>query len=196
MSYSFKVVSGELIISDPCHDKDSDTCTYAAKNGIWEAREREKGRFLIANHIDYPFDERDLLYSNVITDIAVDSGQLGLFDSTLYPEGETGTYDDPESFYGRCCAVEDYAGSIDGLGINVKTLYGDGLYPMIGIYGDDGALVSIAIDFAGTFDEEVNELSYDDPDWWDEVEDSDNVYLSSLASIDPDIGEVEFDDEF
>lgn len=194
MSYSFKVVSGELVISDPCHDKDSDTCTYAAKNGIWEAREREKGRFLIANHVDFPFDEKDLLYSNVIGDIAVDSGQLGLFDSLLYPEGETGEYDDETTFYGKCCQISDFAGSIDGLGLNVKTLFGDGLYPMIGLYGDDGDLVAVAIDFAGTFDEDASELNDDEPDWWDDENDSDDVYLNSLASIDPDLGEVEFEE--
>lgn len=215
MQYEFKIISGSVVIGDPCYKRTNSVNIFPAKNGKWVAREEEGGRFLIANHIDHSFNKSDLLYSNLITDSPVDSGQLGLFDNSIYPDEEVGEYKDSDSFYGKCCAITDFAGVVDELGVNARTLYGDGIYPVIGLFDENGNLIGMAVDFAGTFDEECEDWDEEDDDWIeDELDemseydypmdhedfemdesDPDEVYLNSVIALDPDLNDVEFEEE-
>ena len=182
----FNVTSGAIALTDPCYERSTNPA-YAkfevlAANGRWLARQEEGGRFLIAHHENFAMDWRHV--DTDLFDAAVDSGQFGIFDASVYPLGEVGKCGDESTFYGRCCAVADYFGAVDGAGVVSRTLYGDGSYPVHIHTNDKNEIVAVVVDFCpqeedGWFGED--ELCIDDFDlederpWAEELEDVDII---------------------
>jgi len=134
--------------SDPCYDRD-----------VW-CRKEETSKFPAGQYHTYTVlrDEGDFgLRVNMIIvvracryqkwqipttswlidgTVGVDSGQAGIFDESIYPQGETGDYEDPESFYGQCCklTLDDLSirsGIVKDKGIVCESGFGDGEYPVL-----------------------------------------------------------------
>ena len=83
----------------------------------------------------------------------VDNGQCGVFDDARYPDGPVGEHEDPESFYGRSCALTDglrHFGLIDDLGVVCRSGFGDGYYAARERVNREGLVSAIYIEF---FDE-------------------------------------------
>lgn len=89
--------------------------------------------------------------------VAVDTGQAGFYEATVYPEdGDTGEYGDVTSFYGFCCSLteKDTIGILAtedcttcGVGVVCRSGWGDGLYPLYFAYNQAGEVIGIKIDF-------------------------------------------------
>jgi len=165
----FQIKSGNVHITDPCYDVGVDCAVFyiPTLNGIWlgSVKYSEDGSVsqLLSFHKDYQSNFPD---TEISDDNGVDSAQLGIFDSEIYPNGKAiksyKGYEDLNSFYGRACYMthsnEDVRGGIvDGRGIVSQTGYGDGAYTSYGNYINFNGvktLVSIGIVFIddGDFD--------------------------------------------
>lgn len=179
--YEFQV-TGKINITDPCYDTKTWCGIYGlkAKPGTWvgDAKETNAGDWgdrvaeLTVRHKDYTIDEGE--WVEIEGTVGVDSGQAGVFDSSIYPEGENnGDADDNKSFYGRACretcssfdkehqvwkkeqGLPEGYGVVDGGGFVSVSGYGDGSYTAWGIYRDD-LLVAVQIVFID-FEEEEEE---------------------------------------
>jgi len=136
---TFEVKSGKICVSDPCYDRGTWCAAWGllAKNGIWDATfyTSDEGSWghriarIEARHKDTLND----IWKKHKTEIGVDSGQAGIYDSKIYPQGNTGDYGECGTFYGRCCDItlkEPGAGIIDGGGIVSRSGFGDGGYDL------------------------------------------------------------------
>lgn len=121
---TFKVASGRVVFGDPCYPTNP---VYPAKNGIWTARvdmgdEGSWGnrvRKVTVHHVDFNPAEPNIRHLD--EGFSVDSGQAGVFDSSVYGEDE---------FYELCCREtlsKEGWGYIDG-GFATSSGYGDGWY--------------------------------------------------------------------
>ena len=157
----FEVVSGKIRVTDPCYDKEiGGAVVVPAKNGVWavEAVVKNLGVWgrrvtrIIATHPDHR--ERNHPLGDTDSSIGVDSGQAGFFCESIYPEGETGEYDDKKSFYGRCCeATEGMSGGVVmGKGYVSSSGFGDGEYEL-DVYGIGGKATRLVLTFVGEDDE-------------------------------------------
>lgn len=176
MQACFEVKSGKIIIIDPCYALDGITDDIAAvnipaKNGLWYVHvSQEHSRWggdrvhaISVIHSDYPFASGTLLpYS-----IAVDSGQVGIFDSTVFPTDDVRNVDDG-SFYAKICditcsgqgwGVYEQDGSINS--VVTSSGYGDGLYKLYGEYRNN-ELVSAQVVFVDNDYEEDEDYAHDD----------------------------------
>jgi hypothetical protein len=151
---SFEVVSGEILISDPCYDIPTwCTALVKAKNGIWDAwvHISDTGDWgmrvaqLFARHEDL---EGHVSADDEIGEAGVDSGQCGFFDIEHFKDDSLvdesmRTRDDwlveEELWYSLCCDVtlSSHAGVIP-FGVVSRSGYGDGGYDVSGHKnGDD-----------------------------------------------------------
>lgn len=111
---TFELASNQLRVTDPCYTKDT-WCAGVLSNvlpGKWVAEKivmddsqtgwGDRISQLQIWHEDYLMS----VTADELSDIhvGVDSGQAGFFDESQYPEGETGEYNDLDTFYGRVCA--------------------------------------------------------------------------------------------
>lgn len=146
------IVGDEMVISDPCYNFPPNEKVGPHRvpvlHGSWRFNiGREDGRVkkVYLTHVDNSF--KDLKSEKF--ECGVDSGQLGFFCSSVYPQGETGEYGDLTSFYGRVC--EDTINGIflveNGKGLCTNSGYGDGLYTVFGSKREDGKFVSFEVDF-------------------------------------------------
>lgn len=140
---TFDVKSNTLIATDPCYSiptwytttiEDVLPGKYLAKaiisnEGDWGERVKE------ISIVHESQVEKELNKCWKWTgDCGVDSGQLGIFEKSEYPKGEsTGESDEPESFYGQCCDItlnddNDSCGVLQ-IGIVASSGFGDGNYP-------------------------------------------------------------------
>ena len=131
----FNVQSGNLRVTDPCYKKDTWCAGVISdvKNGIWEAHIKMEDRVaeLITYHKDISASTlRKSKWMEQGIDVGVDSGQCGIFDDNLYPEGETGEYGDNVSFYDKCCKMttESHDAGVLDFGVVSRSGYGDGSY--------------------------------------------------------------------
>jgi len=157
----FEVVSGKIRVTDPCYDRECPgTAVVPAKNGLWSVEEEtkkfgcwgERVTRITATHPDHR--ERYSPLGNEDKNIGVDSGQAGFFCESVYPEGETGEYDDKKSFYGKCCeATEGMSGGVVmGKGYVSSSGFGDGEYEL-DVYGIGGKATRLVLTFVGEDDE-------------------------------------------
>jgi hypothetical protein len=150
----FEVISGELWVSDPCYEKEEDpgpkAKVYRLKNvlnGIWVGYAQIdpwEGRVssLMAKTEEW-FTEDSKRF------VAVDSGQMGIFDYAKFPK-VPGEYHDLESVYRQICEVtlsDRRAGSYNKMGVVSSTGYGDGLYPCYVRRNRKGEVVEVEIRF-------------------------------------------------
>jgi len=178
-------VNGKIHITDPCYDIKTWCGIYnqKAKKGAWvgEAIQSEEDYSrvgeLVVNHKDF----HGSIDTPISGDVGVDSGQAGVFDSSIYPkQGEpNGEASDKESFYGKCCretcsgfdkehdklkiekGLQADNGVVDERGFVSSSGYGDGSYEAFGAY-EDGELVAVRIVFID--DSEEDEDGGDDED--------------------------------
>jgi hypothetical protein len=172
---TFEVKSGKVVISDPCYTRDT-WCQKVldnVKNGEWIVNtELIGGRIgTLEAHVSGS-NKKTYDYVN---DLGVDSGQLGIFDDSIYPTGEnTGEYDDKSSFYGKCCDKtlgDEQFGIVDNLGVVSSSGWGDGSYTACLGIDNEGKVVSIFVEFIG--DEDDDDQPFEDEDYVEEDEDED-----------------------
>jgi hypothetical protein len=161
---SFEVTGGAIRCTDPCYEAGIWCATEVmAMNGIWHAGAIVDdipgwGERVVKLYAECPDGVAD---SGHVTDhLAVDSGQFGFFDSIRYPLSATGEYDDPHSFYGRCCQVtlENMAGVID-YGVVSSSGFGDGSYAVSCDLDSLGRAVRLEVTFLG--EEDVSGVDVD-----------------------------------
>lgn len=166
-TFSFQITSGKITLSDPCYTPDDPDSkikcgeyNIPAKNGNWIAEVEympncDRVKSFSARLIDTPYFAQHI----IDTEFGVDSGQFGIFDSSIY---EPGDYDEP-GFYRDCCDItmsEDMCGDVYGLGFVSSSGWGDGGYYGTASYNPDtGEMVSFEIDFCPTEED------------WDEYDD-------------------------
>lgn len=146
---SFDVNSGKLMITDPCYKRGTwcQGTVDNVMNGKWTGKMKitddiagwgNRVSELYAFHYDYttsePNEECDFK-------VGVDSGQAGIFDEALYPNGDCGKFRDLDTFYVRACnatlgsdyytrsktAERTYGGTITE-GVVSQSGFGDGGY--------------------------------------------------------------------
>lgn len=134
---SFQVTNGKLYISDPCYSRGRDDLCATVQNvanGKWfgKVEYNNEGRVavLIAEHEDL---EHDICGTYEIEDLAVDSGQMGIYAEDKFPNSqeEMGKYGDTSKHYGKCCKETQSkarAGIVDNYGVVSSSGYGDGGY--------------------------------------------------------------------
>lgn len=143
---TFEVISGKVNVTDPCYDlTESNVYNVFAKNlptknGIYCAfveinSSDNRIASIGAVHIDY--FKSDFSFNNkwerTSYNIGVDSGQAGIFDTEIYPEGKTGEYDDLATFYGKICKLTTHKrqyGIYKHRGVVSSSGYGDGEYTL------------------------------------------------------------------
>lgn len=100
-------------------------------------------------------------WSVVDTTIGVDSGQAGIFDNSVYPEGtDVGEFGEPDTFYGECCEItlgDQSCGRLkNGKGIVSSSGFGDGSYELKALKEGD-ASIALMIDFGLTSKRKIME---------------------------------------
>ena len=165
---TFDVKSGNVHLSDPCYDRatvrSAGNYKVPAQNGTWlttvvydsqnepsillAAFENEAAPFVIQAIVDG--GPRALFALEKFRKlISVDSGQVGIFDDSLYPKGSsTGDIDDENTFYGKACEITlsgNDTGVIDNLGAVSRTAHGDGSYDAYVSKNANGEAVILAI---------------------------------------------------
>jgi hypothetical protein len=157
---NFNVTSSKLVVSDPCYDRNV-WCRgelTGVQNGQWDAfaiisDEDDWGMRvaeLFIRHESRP-DLEDIDADRCVEfTVGVDSGQAGFFCDSLYPQGDTGDYDEPASFYGKACnaTLGDHGDIIDDAGVVCSSGFGDGSYDCyVHIDDETGKIVAAAIVF-------------------------------------------------
>lgn len=157
-AFEFEVVTSKVCLSDPCYTKDTWCGEYdiPALNGKWKAevvrRDNRIAEFR-AFHVNH--SAAKMFESS--TDFGVDSGQFGIFDSSIYdPETD---FEDKDKFYGAVCELtlsKEQCGVIFDKGFVSSSGYGDGGYVGWAAY-EHGNLVSFSIEF-------ISEAEFSDDD--------------------------------
>lgn len=112
--HKFKMIKikDKVIISDPCYSLDT-WCMTSQDNMlsgnynyyIEESDEKDWGIRVKSIEIVHEKYKRPKRWKFKNSLVGVDSGQAGIFCSSIYPtlEEENGEYGDLDSFYGKCC---------------------------------------------------------------------------------------------
>ncbi len=182
----FNVVSGKLVISDPCYRRGT-WCMgelQNVKNGKWAARVEltdDEGR--VAELVAYHSEDGSLGYLSSLEpadfSVGVDSGQAGIFDGNHFRnDNDTVGYKlinpdqqicEEDPWYSMCCDMtlhsECRAGTIP-FGVVSSSGYGDGGYECK--FGRDaaGQINYISIVFIEEEEEEDDDVDY----WFDDDE--------------------------
>lgn len=161
-----------LIVTDPCYNYDTRQILENVMPGEWIAEVKTSDEGTWGNRVaelrvfNIEADLiRDYEWRRVSSiDVGVDSGQAGFFDSFMYPRGDTGDFDDKDSFYGKVCdltlSTKNSAGVLS-FGAVSSTGYGDGCYDLYTVTRD-GKIVGAKIVFIG------EEEDYEDEDYSEE----------------------------
>jgi hypothetical protein len=173
----FTVTSNYIHVTDPCYhhdvinkgvragiDSSIGRFDIPAENGTWLARVTEK-TFACDGIVTTRLTEMVALHVvgglNVVFHdrhhrqeffSAVDSGQLGVFDSSVFPRHES--RDLTRGFYKKCCAATSRGsrgGIIEGSGVVVSSGWGDGSYRTIVTYGPNNRAVGVRLLFGFPF---------------------------------------------
>jgi len=155
---SFKITSGQVMVSDPCYDLGT-WCQGIIKNvkkGNWKAK------ILVTNEGDWGSRVAAIIaWHESISEVAyvcsswnkqnfevgVDAGMAGIFDLAEF-HSEDDEYNNPNSWYRRCCDLTDNkAGIIDNSGIVSSSGYGDGSYECSTMEEGSGKVIAIMVDF-------------------------------------------------
>jgi hypothetical protein len=156
---SFKVTSGKLVICDPCYSRSTllqmygNKCIVPAVNGEWKVKVYKDFNGNVESVEAFtvkssgPSELRDADFK-----VDVDSGQAGIFDEAFYPQdNERGDddYDDPQTFYGECCALtlsdDGYGHLVDGF--VSSSGFGDGEYSCSLNWNEEGNVDAVIITF-------------------------------------------------
>ena len=157
-----------IIVTDPCYNYNEGQIIENALPGEWIANivvsdEREWGMRvaeLIAMNVDSSFNDYEWNKSDI--EVGVDSGQAGIFDSFMYPRGDTGDFDDKNSFYGKVCDLTlktPKSAGVLSYGAVSSSGYGDGGYDLYTVT-QNGKVVAAKIVFISDWDEEDEDEYY------------------------------------
>lgn len=185
----FEVVSGELVISDPCYEVPTWCAgTVKAKNGTWSAyydtddtghRIKEIWAYNIEAAINRPRIVDELPQAPPLPFInGVDSGQLGYFDRTHYRNDDCATnmlkrdfgegYDRQpgDAWYRAVCHITltDESFGVMPYGVVSSSGWGDGSYNTQGVFNDEGECIGLYTQFI------EDDNTDDEDDWWNEEE--------------------------
>lgn len=175
---TFEVVSGQVMVSDPCYELNT-WCQTKLDNvaiGTWTSfiTKYDDGEWgiRVSNLVAYlgdtePTEEEWKLVEGA--HIGVDSGQAGIFDATVYRNNDSAPdtsflshsrqEEEGEKWYSHMCDLTlgtgDQAGVTTG-GVVSSSGYGDGGYSLYSIIKDD-KIVALKIVFIGDEDEEEEE---------------------------------------
>lgn len=150
-------LGNEVIVSDPCYTRG--TWCSGTINGVKPGTYRTS-----LEYMDDRVSELKVIHESKndyrakweIQDfeVGVDSGQAGVFDSSIYPHGETGDSEDLNTFYGKCCQATRYnqGGSVAGKGFVSSSGWGDGGYQCYVAKDKNGSIYGIRIIYI--YDEE------------------------------------------
>jgi hypothetical protein len=131
----FEINSGKMYCSDPCYSKQTwcQALIDNVENGKWIAKIKMKNCGSWGNRVSKLIVQKAGMAKPqglwvLDSEIGVDSGQAGFFDSTC-PLGE-GEYGDKNSFYGKCCdlTLNEPDGGVIENGCVSRSGYGDGGY--------------------------------------------------------------------
>lgn len=164
----FTLGSSKLRVTDPCYDRET-WCSgiLTARPGKWSARIKVsdekmwglRNAELLVAHENYNPSENAVWVEQEFS-VGVDSGQAGFFDDALYPDGETGEFDDKDTFYGKVCDITlDHKNGRAGVlafGAVSSSGYGDGRYTCEAVYNGD-EVVAARIIFIGEEEDEDEE---------------------------------------
>ena len=160
---TFEVTSGKIIVKDPCYD-DAYGSTFPAKNGTWvgSIHVTKGARSARVSALEARAPGRHNTLVEVCKE-GVDSGQMGVFDSSKADASVDDDYED-------ICAMTletPYGGIIKQYGVVSGTAYGDGEYPVM-VSRDilTGEVTSVLIEF-----EDPDDSSGDYPDEDEFIED-------------------------
>ena len=176
---TFDIQLGDVVhLSDPCYEVDKDTFhrdfnvqNVPCLSGTWKVKvdvmQSENEGTIIkgfsASHVHTNYDYMSLP-DGYSFDVGVDSGQFGIFDSSIYENDAD--YDRVDSFYRACADAtlsDARCGVIKDKGFVCSSGYGDGSYLINAYFHENGKLGYISIQFF-EFAEFVDEE-------WDEDED-------------------------
>lgn len=152
---TFDVSCDQLRVSDPCYESDSEG-GFSIQNvlpGQWKAYIDWYSNDTISALCVVSQEHNGNLYESCfeeIADVGVDSGQLGVFDKVYYNDNQGGEYDQPDTFYGKCCnatSSEQCCGVIDDRGFVSSSGYGDGSYHVQVAKNSDGSVYAVLVDF-------------------------------------------------
>ena len=108
---TFKITSNKICISDPAYERGTWCGNYdlPAQNGEWTAKVKYKDEGEWGNRVASLLCQlkggKGGKWEPLPNEVGVDSGQAGVFCSSIYPknEDERGDYGDLNSFYGKAC---------------------------------------------------------------------------------------------
>lgn len=172
MKLEFEITSGKVCLSDPCYSREDVDCgkfDVPAKNGTWIAEvcvEHNGGWGDAVSAVTCIHQDSFIpMFSGLEFGFGVDSGQFGIFDSSIW-EDESAWDDENKTFYGKCCNMtchtKERLGVIDGKGFVSSTGFGDGCYNGFMELDSDGNLIGFRIVFIDPNGEEED---------WDEDDD-------------------------
>lgn len=162
---TFSVVSGTLVVSDPCYTPDV-WCRGELKNvrvGEWNASmvETDQGNWgirvgvLSIRHQDI-HSRKGLIRHEAPFEVGVDSGQAGFFDERFYRDDSVITQQPPQSWsdgeskwYDYCCSLtlSPTQGGVLPYGAVTSSGYGDGVYSCYYYTNEAGEIVMAEIKF-------------------------------------------------
>ncbi len=179
---SFEVVSGKLMVSDPCYKRGTRLhgTIDNVKNGKWRATiVSEPGSRYIASllveHTSIAGEVYSMWSTQTDFNVGVDSGQAGFFDDAHYKnDSDVSEYqwvnadrkiceDDP--WYSMCCDATCYHENnarVIPFGAVSMSGYGDGLYHCHYYKNEQGEVVAAEITFIR--EEEDDDYGYDEED--------------------------------
>lgn len=159
---TFEVTSGSISVKDPCYDAAMGS-TFPAKNGTWIGIIHiSRGRSARVCAIEARAPGRHGVMAEVCEE-GVDSGQMGVFDSS---KADASVEDDYEDICTMTLKTP-YGGIIKQYGVVSGTAYGDGTYPvMVSRDLKTGEVTSVLVEF-----EDPDDSSGDHPDEDEFIED-------------------------
>ena len=169
---NFNIVSGNVYLCDPCYisEADDDATEYKqkAKNGTWVVDVECMETSCDYRIISFTAYHNDINVSDIIINIkkcGVDSGQFGIFDSSV---GFS------ETFYNECCklTISNICFGVleNNMGFVSSTGYGDGEYDLkMWIDKNTNEIVRINIEF---IEEEYSDYYEGEDIFYDEEEDN------------------------
>ena len=148
---SFKVTD-KIVVADPSYDYDN-RGTLILDNvlsGKYIATAEVEKNLVVALHISHSNFKNDILESESVGYIAVDSGQAGFFDLDFFRKNEGGELGDLNSFYGLACSITlspKQAGVIKKRGVVSSSGFGDGCYDVFVSRDEVGKIVAASVFF-------------------------------------------------
>ena len=145
-------VTDKIIVADPCYDYGK-LGTLALDNvlsGKYIATAEVEKNLIAALHISHSNFKNDILESENVGYIAVDSGQAGFFDLDFFRKNHGGEVGDLNSFYGLACAITlspKQAGVIKKRGVVSSSGFGDGCYDVYVSRDEVGKIVAASLFF-------------------------------------------------